>query len=861
MDNTQSSPSLMRNSLPHVVAVLVFMIIALIYCSPVLNNKELIGSDVESWMGMSQDAKVFNDSHDEGTLWTNSMFGGMPTYQILNKSKKDFFDYTIGLTLYKLPRVVFTIFLYLLGFYIFLLCFRVNPWLSMAFSAAFAFCSYNLIILAVGHDTKALSIAYMPAVIGSVVFAFRRNRWIGAVLTIIFLGLLIRSNHLQITYYTLFILICYGISELVFALREKTLKEMGKTLGLLILAATVAVGMNATNLMTTHEYSQYTMRGPSNGLTAAVDSTSTADGLDRDYITSWSYGVKETMTLLIPNFMGGPSSQKLSVDSHTAARLRQLSGDAYTAQLMKETPMPTYWGRQAFTAGPVYAGAIVCFLALLGLLIVPGRNRWWLLGAFLLATLLAWGRNFMPLTDFFISYVPFYNMFRTVSMTLVISCFALAALAALALKEWFFNENLTDQKKQRALLIAGGITSFVCLLFWIVPSLAGDFSASIDSSLTQYGYPDFFVSTLQADRADLLSSDALRSFLFIALTAGLLFLTLRFKKLTSSPLTFLVIGILILADLVPVARRYLNDDNFTAKRYGSRFEPSFADEQVLKDPSYYRVLDLTVNVFNSAHPAYFHKCIGGYHAAKLRRYQELINVHLSREIGNIGASFQVLNHTPAEQQEQVLATTLSQNHVLNMLNMKYVIYNRESKPLVNPFANGPAWFVQQAVVVDSPDEEMLALGHMDNKHSLVVDRQGAGAVPADFCNKKGEAMTLPSADSTAQIALTSYEPNCLKYHTESKTQQLAVFSEIYYDKGWNAYIDGKKTDYFRADYLLRAMVVPSGTHDIEFRFEPRSWTAGNTIRYVCSILLLLAIITLVTLYFRKKQQDNPSNKK
>lgn len=853
MNNTQTSNSPFLHYLPHIVAVIAFLIISLIYCSPVLNNKELVGSDVESWMGMSQEAKVFNDSHDEGTLWTNSMFGGMPTYQILNKSKKDFFYYTIGLTLYKLPRVVFTIFLYLLGFYIFLLCFRVNPWLSMALSAAFAFCSYNLIILAVGHDTKALSIAYMPAVIGSVIFAFRRNRWVGAVLTVIFLGLQIRSNHLQITYYTLFILICYGISELVFSVREKTLPQMFKTFGILIVAALVAIGMNATSLMTTHEYSKYTMRGPSNGLTAAVDSTSIEDGLDRDYITSWSYGIKESMTLLIPNFMGGPSSQKLSGDSHTAARLRQLSGDAYTAQLMKETPMPTYWGNQAFTAGPVYAGAIVCFLALLGLLIVPGRNRWWLFGAFLLGILLAWGRNFMPLTDFFISYVPLYNMFRTVSMTLVISCFALAALAALALKEWFFNEQLTQQKKQRALLISGGITAFVCLLFGLVPSLAGDFKASIDTSLTQYGYPDFFVSTLQADRADLLSSDALRSFFFIALTAGLLFLSLRFKRLAQSPLSFIIIGILILADLVPVARRYLNDDNFTAKRYGSRFEPSYADEQVLKDPSYYRVLDLTVNVFNSAHPAYFHKCIGGYHAAKLRRYQELINVHLSREIANIGASFHVLNHTPAEQQQQVLSTTFAQNHVLNMLNMKYVIYNREADPLVNPFANGPAWFVQQAVVVDSPDEEMLALGHMDNKHSLVVDQRCAGLVPSALCNRKGQPATLPAADTSATINLTSYEPNCLKYHTESKTQQLAVFSEIFYDKGWNAYVDGVKADYFRANYLLRAMVIEPGSHDIEFRFEPSSWTIGNYIRSVCSVLLTLAIIVLVILHVRKRQ--------
>jgi len=826
--------SIGKNYWPHVVAIISFLVISFYYFSPLLDGKELVGHDTESFFGMYQEAKIYNETHDEPTLWTNSMFGGMPTYQIgMPRPTSALTILTTPMSIF--PRTIYTLLAYLIGFYILLICLGVNPWLSIACSFAFAFGSYNFIILAVGHNTKALAIAYMAPLIASVIVSFRKNKWIGSALCAVFLALAISANHLQILYYTFIALVIYGISEVIYGIIEKRLKDILITLGLLIVAAAIAVGLNATLLLTTKEYSEYTMRGKSNGLSTALDKDSHQDGLNKDYITQWSYDIDETMTLLIPNYKGGASQEKLSATSNTAAKLREMNVQDVD-NIMQTTPMPTYWGTQPYTSGPVYVGAIVCFLFVLGLFLVNGRNKWWLLAVTIIAIMLSWGKNFMPLSGFFIKYIPMYNMFRAVSMTLVLAAFSMTVMAALALKQ-VFNSEINKEKKTKALYISAGIVGGISLIFALIPSLAGNFKNAGDAMLTSYGFPEFITKTLPMDRADLLRSDAFRSFIFIALTFGVLWYWVN--KTIKPQIIYAALAVLFLADMVPVAKRYLNKDNFQEKHVGEYFTPSNADKSILRDHSDYRVLDITVDVFNSSKPAYFHKCIGGYHAAKLRRYQELINTHLTREISNIGASFQSAQKA---QSLEPVTQTLMQSQVLNMLNMKYLIFNPQAEPLVNPFANGNAWFVNTCHITQTPDEEMLKLGSINTKKELVADKEYTSLIPKQI-----------QPDTTAKIALTSYAPNDLKYKSESKTDQVAVFSEIYYDKGWNAYVDGKLTPYFRANYLLRALPIKAGAHEIEFRFEPKSYSNGNTIADVSSILLALTLGGVIFFEYKKRK--------
>lgn len=826
--------SFAKKSLPHIIAVLIFLIIAFVYFSPVLDGKELVGHDTESWIGMSKEIKDYNANNDDAALWTGRMFGGMPAYQIGLKKNNNILVY-IQKTISIFPAVIYTLFLYLIGFYILLITFRLNPWLSIVCAIGFAFGSYNFIILTAGHNTKALVIAYMAPLIGSIVMTFRWKPLLGAVLTALFLGLAIQANHLQILYYTLIILILFGIVELIYSIIEKHLQKTLASIGLLLVAAAISIGINISDLLTTSEYSEYTMRGKSNGLT--IDQGSKQEGLNSDYITQWSYGVKETMTLLIPNFMGGSSQQNLSSDSNTAAKLREM-GVQDVDGIMAKTPMPTYWGTQPGTSGPVYVGAIICFLFVLGLFLVEGKNKWWILAATILAILLSWGKNFMPFTDFFINHVPLYNMFRAVSMTLVIAAFCMSLMAALALKE-IFSKELAKEKKIKALYIAAGIVGGISLLLALFPSIAGDFKGASDAALTSYGFPDFMVSTLPMDRADLLRSDAFRSFLFIALSAALLWLFV--SKNLKAHFVYIGLGALFLFDMVPVAKRYLNNDNFKEKQIGAYFEPSFADKAILSDRSQFRVLDISVDIFNSSKPSYFHNTIGGYHAAKLRRYQELINNHLSREISSLGSAFQSAQKA---QSFEPIVETLYQSQILNMLNMKYLIYNPEGEPIKNQFANGNAWFVKTCFIAQTADEEMLKLGTINTKTELVADKAFEAMIPKQI-----------QFDSTATIVETSYSPNVIKYESNSASNQVAVFSEIYYDKGWNAYIDGEKTPYFRANYLLRALPIKAGKHQIEFRFEPASYYIGNTIALISSILLILALALAIYFEFKKKKTE------
>ena len=837
--------------IPHLVAVVVFFLLTFFYLSPALQGNIIFGHDTLSYVASAKEAHTHNEQNDDQALWTNSMFGGMPTYQISMTQPQSILTY-IDAVLRVLPGPTYRLFLYLVGFYVLLLAFRVNPWLSIGGAIAFALGSYNLIIIIAGHNTKAVAIAYMAPIIGSVYLAFKEKRLVGVVLLTLFLGLSLFANHIQITYYTLFIVLCFGVSEFIFSIIEKKITPFFATVGMLFVGVIIAVGLNATRLLTTAEYADFTMRGASNGL--SLDAGQEQKGLSKDYITQWSYGIDETLTLFIPNFKGGASVGKLSEDSHTAVKFAELSGykplgreltqdeqnridriqkrdpqsfaPKNLAELMYMYELPLYWGTQPFTSGPVYIGAIVIFLFFAGLYLLPARDKWWMLAATLLGIMLAWGKNFMPLTDFFIDYVPMYNKFRTVSMTLTIPAITMTLLAMLTLKA-FFNADIAVDKKRKALYIGAGITGGLALLIWLFPSLAG--SGVSDQDINYTDNFAFLQQTLPQDRLQLVSNDAFRSLVFVVLAALVIWLALAGK--IKNYIAYIAITVLFTADMLPIASRYLNEKSFVPNTItSSSFPKRPVDKLILedKDPNY-RVLDLTVDIFNSAVPSYYHKTIGGYHAAKMRRYQELIDIYIGKQIQDLSAAFNTAK-TENDVQE-----ALSKQNVLNMLNMKYLVYHADAPPMQNGYAAGNAWFVSNIVKVASANEEMLALGDMDISTSLVVDTSEVTLT----------TMSELKRDSLASIELTHYSPNELQYTFSSASNQIAVFSEIYYDKGWNAYVDGKLVPHFRANYLLRAMQLPAGTYDIEFRFEPKSYAIGNILSLISSILLTFAFLGII----------------
>ena len=834
----------MKKFLPHIIAIISFLVLTFAFLSPVFSGKDIFGGDTQSYMGMAQEANAYNETHDDQTLWTGSMFSGMPTYQICMKDDNSIISLTDD-ALRLLPGPTYRVFLYLVGFYILLIAFGLSPYWAIAGSIAFAFGSYNLIIIVAGHNTKAVAIAYMAPIIASIYMGFRQNKpYIGATLLALFLGLGLYANHIQIIYYTLFIAIILGISEIVFAIKEKTIKKFFTSLGFLALGAILAVGLNATRLITTAEYSKHTMRGDSNGLT--IIESGDKHGLDIDYITAWSYGIDETFTLLIPDFKGGASHTYLDADSHTAQKMGQITGFRNTnkdlsnadkerlartgnprnlAELMYIQPMPTYWGTQPFTSGPVYAGAIVCFLFIVGCILVPNKQRWWLISATILGILLSWGHNFMPFTEFFVNYVPLYDKFRTVSMTLTISCLCMVILAFLGVKELISND-VDSKKKLKSLYIGAGITGGLCLLFTLIPSLAGDFTSTSDNS---YGSSySFLTETLPLDREEMLRADALRSLVFIALAFTLLFIYVKGK--INALVASIALCVLCATDMIPVAHRYLNERSFVKKEAKNKpFTASDADKYILADKSEeFRVLNLTVDIFNSSAPSYFHKNVGGYSAVKLRRYQELIEVHLSKEIRDFTSSLRTIS-TLGEAEEIFKKTP-----VLNMLNTKYVIYTPQAMPISNPYKMDNAWLVDNINLVNSADEEILSLGLDSLTNTVIVDKSTENA-PND---KKYNS-------ANGKIELIKYEPNSMTYKFSSTEDQLAVFSEIYYPDGWNAYINDEEVPYFRANYLLRAMELKAGDYTIEFRFEPKSYDIGKILSIICSILLTTALACII----------------
>ncbi|NDG52088.1 MAG: hypothetical protein EBY39_03545 [Flavobacteriia bacterium] len=786
----------LKKLIPHISAVMLFVLISLIYFSPVLEGKKIDQQDIRQFTGMSKEIVDHRTEYDEEPLWTNSMFSGMPAYQISVRYKKNLISYCSQLFKLYLPGPAGTVFLYLLGFYFLLVSLGIDYRLAIVGAIAYAFSSYFFIIIEAGHNTKAHAIGYVAPILASFLMVFRGKKvLLGSALTALFTSLILNANHLQITYYLVMLLFIIGIVKFIEAYKEKALPLFFKYVGILLLAGTIGSLTSLSRIATTMEYGQESIRGKSELTDNQFNKTS---GLDKDYATAWSYGKAESFTLLIPNFHGGASGGALTTDSETYRLFKNSQQASQAKKIIKQLPL--YWGSQPFTSGPVYAGAIVCFLFVIGLFLIKGYQRWWILTAFLLMLALSWGKNLMPLTDFFLEYIPGYNKFRTVSTTLVIVELLIPFLGILALNK-IINEGKTNEV-MKSFKYALGMVGGLCLIFALMPNTFFNFQGLNDA---QYG--EALTEALRVDRASLFSADAFRSLAFILLSGVGIWLYLN-KTIKKTPL-ILLIGVLILGDMWVVNKRYLNDENFKAKRKILQpFTPSLADSQILQDPDpNYRVYNTTVSPFNDASTSYFHKSIGGYHGAKLKRYQELIDFHISK--GNM--------------------------NVLNMLNSKYfIVRGQNNQPIAqrNPNALGNAWFVSDIIIVENSDEEIQKLGQINTANQVVVDQRYDVPPTIEY-------------DSTATIQLTNYKANHLSYTSSATTKQFAVFSEIYYDKGWNAYIDGELVPHIRANYLLRALPIPPGQHTIEFKFEPQTYYATENITLFSSLIVIIALFGAV----------------
>ena len=771
-----------KKVLPYVVAIVVFVGFTLAYLAPLLEGKVLNAGDVNNWRGMANEIVEYRAETGDSPCWTNSMFGGMPTYQITMRTQSNMTA--------ELPRTLFVqwfgepfavLLLYLIGFYLLLLCFGVNPWLSIAGAFAISLSSYFFLIVPAGHISKALGLGMLAPVLGGLYAVFRKKYWLGAPV-LAFYAMASLTCHPQMTYYVYMLVGVCCVAELYIHIKEKRWKDLGIGVGIVAVCLALAFSTRLAWWEMNQEYLAETMRGGHSELTQGKEDQPKQVGLDIDYATAWSYGKAETLTLLIPNFMGGASGYNLGKDSQLEQDLKQMRVPSGQARSFCQHA-PTYWGEKAFTSGPVYVGAIVCFLFVLGLLIVPGPCKWALLVATLFSVMLAWGRNFMWLTELFYNYFPMYNKFRAVESILVVAEIAIPLLGFLAVMK--LSEAGKDAKQdawmKKSVLIAGGITAGICL---IVALFAGawDVTSSYDAQWKGQVGNDIYNAILD-QRRQMMRSDAWRSLIFILIAVVLAYrwMTAKNREKTSVRLLFVgLLAALVLLDMVPVDRRFFGSDSFITQKESKRY---FAEQpwetQILQDKSLdYRVFNLAANTFNDSRTSYRLKSIGGYHAAKLRRYQDLIDAHISR---NNWA-------------------------VLNMLNTKYII-TRDGQVHLNPDAMGNAWFVDNVRFVDTPDEESAELWKLDLRHQAVADKQFAQVLTAH-------------SDGSGRIVMTEYKPNKLTYNSASDADKVAVFSEIYYPHGWHLYVDDKEVALGRVNYTLRAAIIPAGNHQLRMEFVP-----------------------------------------
>lgn len=850
-----------KHVFPHLLAIAVFLIIASIFSTPLFQGQKLTTHDYSVYQAVSKEKNDYEAEHDRKVLWTNSMFSGMPTYVIATPKQHNIFNKIYHFILFGGFIPFNYIFWYFMGFYIMLQFFRIDPYLSLMGSLFFGLSSYLYIIIAAGHFTKAVALGFMAPIIGGVYVAYKRNMpWAGMMLMAFFLALQILSNHVQIVYYTFIIALVYAIFEFITSLKKKTILKFVKSSAILALGAFIAVAINAAFLITTNEYIPYSQRGPSELSTAVEDRTS---GLDRSYAVAWSYGIDETFTLLIPNVKGGSSVSPLSQESETYKVIQRTFGPQTARQIVQR--MPVYFGNQPFTSGPVYVGAIVVFLFVFGLMIVKGRIKWWLLAATILSIMLAWGKNFMWFSDLFFDYFPYYNKFRVVAMTLVIAEFTMPLLAVLAVRELIYNKFPKD-KILKWFYIALGSTAFICLIYIIAPSIGGvegdgkdeyvmarEFGSYIDNQQIRQDFERSLVNAFHSDRISVVRKDAARSLFFIF--AGAVFIYLLIIKKIKANVAVLAIAFLALIDMAVVNKRYLSEENFSdAARFDRPYEPGEADRFIMQDNNpHFRVLNVAVNTFNDGSTSFFHKSIGGYSAAKLRRYQELFDYVMHDNFAELRALTNAgIQNGFDSQQMQHLIDVRADFPILNMLNTKYFIYHQQRQPVLNNKRYGNAWFVNEHVIVENADREieyMKKARKREESTGNTIDLSKTAIINKVYESELRDFIHVDDTD--AVIELVEYAPDYVIYKSKSKTDQLAVFSEIYYPHGWNVSLNGEQHSHFRANYVLRAMIVPAGEHTIEFRFEPQSYKTGRTISYIASIALILMIVGRIYIERRK----------
>jgi len=804
-------PFLLKKILPHLLIISGFVVVSLAYFNPVLSGKSIFQSDIMHYIGMSKQQNDFRASEGEETYWTNSAFGGMPTYQLGAKYPHNYIK-KLDLTLRFLPRPADYLFIYFIGFYILLLVLKVDFKIAALGALAFGFSTYLIIILGVGHNSKAHAIAYMPLVLSGIILTFRKKYLLGFLLTSLAMGLELSANHFQMTYYLMLLVIVLGVVYLIDAYKKQELTHYFKSVGLLAIAVILSIGLNATNILATQDYVKHSTRGKSE-LTINPDGSPKLEtfGLDKDYITEYSYGIWETFNLFIPRFLGGGSYEDVGKES-ASYKFFVKAGLSPVQALQQTKQIPTYWGDQPIVEAPAYIGAVILFLFVLALFLVKGRLKWWLVGGSILALLLSYGKNLAFLTDLFIDYMPLYNKFRAVSSIQVIVELCVPVLAILGLAK-FFNGEEQEDVKIKALKYTTIITGGLALIFLLFGGNLFDFVGANDSYFRQ-NYGQDFMNAVIEDRKTIFSEDTLRTLILVLISAGALFLFLKNKL--SKILVITVLAGLILFDLVGVDRRYVNDENFVSSiRVNKPYQANSADTEILKDKSHFRVFDISTEGSRApAKAAYFHNSLNGYHAAKLERFNELYEFYILRNNMN----------------------------VLNMFNTKYIIADGDKGnvfPYLNEDANGNAWFVKELKKVANANEEILAIDSLDTKIKAITTSE-------ELNDKQFKV------DSTASINLIEYKPNYLKYQSSNTNDGFAVFSEMYYENGWKSSIDGIETPHYRVDYVLRGIEIPKGEHIIEFKFEPQVIKTGSWIALTSSTLLVLLILGGLFYELKKK---------
>ena len=794
----------------HLVSLLVFIIAALLYFHPVLKGEKLSQSDITQHIGMAKEVNDYRLTTGLEPYWAESAFSGMPTYQIGTYFPHDYLTYLDRLIRF-LPRPADYLFLYFLGFYIMLLAFKVDWKLAIMGSLAFGFSTYLMIIFGAGHNAKAHAIAYMPLVLAGVIYVFKKKYLTGFTLTALATALEIKANHPQMTYYLLYAIFILGIIELIEAVKKKKITQFTSQSLIIITGMLLAVGVNSTRLMATKEYSDFSTRG-NTSLTINSDGTpkEVTSGLSKDYITQFSYGISETFNLLVPRYMGGGTVERLDKTSNTYKYVSSIASPKQAEGFTKQ--VYTYWGDQLIVEAPAYVGAVIIFLFFLGLFLVKGKFKYWLVASTVFSIIMSWGRNFEFLTNLFIDYVPLYNKFRAVSSFQVIAELCIPLLGILAIKEFIFTE-ISKKEKLEAIKKAFYVTSGLILIGLFYAISFSTFEGLRDANYSQYeGLLDAVIS----DRKSLLYNDSFRSLVLISVSFSILWLFL--KQQINKIKVIIVFTLLILFDLVQVNLRYVNEDDFKqARKIDKPFTASNADLQILKDKTHYRVANFSGDPFQDGRTSYFHKSIGGYHAAKMGRYQDLIEFQLGKQ----------------------------NMQIFNMLNVKYFIIpddNGKEEAQQNPNANGNAWFVNEIKYVQTANEEIKALDSLNTKKIAILK---------DLNSYGFEDSKKYNVDSLATIKLTKYSLNALSYESFSNQNEFAVFSEIYYKDGWNAYIDGELKPHLNVNYVLRGLEIPAGNHRIEFKFEPKVIQTGSTISLMSYVLLFL--IPLGWFLYNKKK--------